>query len=471
MTNRPQNVLLLTIDCLRPDHIRAMGYGRPTTPCLDAMLQESVNFAQAYAVGPYTPASFPAILTSTYPLMHGGYGKLAPQRVPIAEVLSQANWCTSAVHSNPFLSRHYGYERGFDLFVDGDFSKKSEQFQNRSRWRERLEGMGWLYRFGRALFLFYQREVTARQNFRNAYWPASKITATGLDALSQNSGNHFLWLHFMDVHQPYHPPQECLSLVGGQELKERDMLRLWKKMNEAPGELTQGEIDALVDLYDASIRYTDGELSHFFECLKERGLYDDALIIVTADHGEEFYEHGGLQHREAKLYDELVHVPLIVKLPRGENGGQSIDNPVSLLDLAPTVIDLADLAQVPAFKGETLRTVWEGTGTERAVISQCFNGPLNKGDLRGDGTRLLACRERNWKLIYHENTGRCELYDLEQDPLEKRDLAAVQTGEVDHLKGAIEAHVNMLDSTEEADGEAVEGEDMLQRRLQSLGYL
>jgi arylsulfatase A-like enzyme len=449
-----------------------MGYKRPTTPCIDALRQESINFSQAYAVGPYTPASFPAILTSTYPLMHGGYGgKLAPQRVPLAEVLSQAGWHTAAVHSNPFLSRHYGYERGFDLFIDGDFSKKSEQFQQRSRWRQRLEGMGWLYRFCRSLFLFYEREVVARQNFRNAYWPASRITAAGLDVLEQSPGDLFLWLHFMDVHQPYHPPQECLAHIGGQALKERDMLHLWKKMNEAPDELTQKEIEALVDLYDASICYADQQLARFFAHLKERGLYDDALIIVTADHGEEFYEHGGLQHREAKLYDELVRVPLVVKLPQGEYGGVLVKDPVSLLDLAPTVLDLANLAE-STFKGESLKATWEeNEAAERTVISQCFNGPLNKGDLSGDGTRLLACRVQNWKLIYHENTGCCELYDLAQDPLEKQDLAATRTDQVDRLKSEIKAHISLLDSTEVSVSEEPGGEEILQRRLQSLGYL
>jgi arylsulfatase A-like enzyme len=404
-----ESVLLLTVDALRADHCGFAGSDRGTTPFLDSLAAEALVFESAFAVGPGTPSSFAALFSSRYPLDFGGYEGFSAARPSLPEHLHRRGVTTAGVHSNPYLSRHYGYDRGFDHFEDSFEEADEPGLLDRVKTEAGalLSRNETAYRLGRRLFL-------AAFDEEKPYVDATETTDRVLDRLSDAPARSFCWAHYLDVHEPYRPPGEHLD----RELSPGRVEALNDRVQADDPDLGEGDLADLEALYDGELRYVDAELRRLFEELGAHGRLEETAVIVTADHGEEFLDHGRLGHHP-RLYDELLHVPLLVWLPPGARdeldapASGRVSGQVSLLDLAPTVTDLLGIDPAPRFGG---RSVLRESG--HPVVSEVSNP---HGVLKVDERfRRRSVRSEGWKLVVGPDGE--ELYDLEADPDELEDL-------------------------------------------------
>lgn len=455
------NVVLITVDALRGDHLKCLGYFRETSPNLDNLARDSISFTQAISTGPITPASFIGILTSTYPLMYGGYGSLLNQeRTTIAEVLKENGYNTATFHSNPYISRVYGYDRGFDTFCDAlEFSFNKSYLKKhlkehlgvsspshtilsnvKTNVRKKIQSMlpninknSKSYSFLRELYHTYNLYLT--KEVKQWHGTADTINERAISWLQEQSGNFFLWMHYMDVHFPYIPPRNYLF----QSMSKREVSRLNKKFLYYRNKISKKECKKLIALYDSNIRYVDYAIESLLNKIEEMGLLDNTLIIVTADHGDEFSEHGYFSH-DQRLYDSLIHVPLIIHGPELKNA--TIEEPVSLLDLAPTILDLLNIQKPSSFMGCSLLPLIKGMKVKSSgVISEI--GHRDWESLKPDHrVRKTSYRTRKWKYIYNENN-RDELYNLQDDPMEQENLIDEEKEVAEELKPKILAHIQM----------------------------
>lgn len=292
--DRP-HVLLVSLDTLRADRVGSYGHDRDTTPFLDRLAAEGTRFESAFINTHGTPPSHATLFTSLYQLSHGvsveaGDGSVdhhLPETLPILpQVLKDAGWQTVAVTGGGFMSKEFGWQRGFDAFAEQKLEAGAERL------------------------------------------------ARLIESRLHDGQPIFAFLHTYEVHSPYDPPPPYPNLWGELEA-EVDASSAALKARSHGKKLSDAERESLLKLYDAGIRYTDDVLARLFERLEAAGFLEHALIVVTSDHGEEFGEHGGLLH-PATLYDELVAVPLIVKGP-GVPAGRVDSRLVSLIDVAPTI--------------------------------------------------------------------------------------------------------------------------------------
>ncbi len=375
-----KNVVLFTIDTLRRDALGLYAPGRGHTPFLDSLAPRSLVFSNAHSVAPYTQSSFPGLLTSSYLFDVPRAPKLSPRRTLISEALQEQGVATAAFHSNPYLSGYFGWDRGWDHFYDS----MEDDVDDYSP-----------YIKGEAL----NRKVDA--------WLASRSGPARERPL-------FLWVHYMDVHEPYVPDRKYIEQVDGSiRLGREEMLGLFKDV-VLPRDASRPEtVRLLHNLYLAHVREVDEYARELFHMLEKHGLLEQSAVIVTTDHGDEFGEHGGLSH-DGKMYAELVHVPQLVYNPPEGRGGVC-NRLVSGLDIPPTIMRLFGLAPHPNFQGRPLFPL--------AAYPEgcCYGEAVGKLSHRIKETDrpVYFCREGGLKIIYREEEERWELYDLKQDPEEK----------------------------------------------------
>lgn len=466
------NVLLITIDCLRSDHAGFMGYGRPTTPNLDRLAAEALSCTEAFATGPRTAESFPGIIASAYALMHGSGYALTEHHTTLPEVLRGSGYNTAAFHSNPYLSTNYGYERGFATFWDSlEKASGASKASHRANIMRKIDRHSSLYRWARRLGTLGQ--ILGRSEpFVRARVLNEQVTRW----LADQPSPFFLWLHYMDPHYPYLPEDEHLRLFRQGGLPRWKLAGLFSRMLEEPGSIGGPERQLLVDLYDAEVRAMDAAIGQLLAHLRKRDLYDDLLIMVTADHGEEFGEHGEFSHAtwasevregrvETKLHDELLHVPLLLRFPGRQHAGERLEGLVSLVDAAPTILDVVGVEPPHGWCGQSLLPAVSGNGqgrpfvfSEYLVHNRGFKGPV------------IACRTEGWKYIHEGVFGRHELHDLENDPQEQHNVVHLRPNIRDQLASYVARHQELLAETDGAAVEVTVDEEVLDR-LRGLGYL
>ena len=320
------NVVLITMDTTRADYLSCYGHagvgGQPTTPNLDRLAAEGTRFELAMSTAAVTPVAHAAILTGRFNRDHGvrviyaGSGFRLGENVPtLATELQAAGYTTLAVHSAFPVSPYFGLTRGFDV-VDSFDAEMEVDTNNQAAWDQ--------------------------QNTRRS----DETIERTLDALGDARTPFFLWIHLWDPHDTiqvpesrFMPPDEELFELGpdGKPLRDANGKPVLKR--------------PMTGLYAAEIRYMDHQIGKLFEALRERGLWDDTLVAVTADHGQGLGEHDWAAHRI--LYQEQIHVPLILRLPGdpGETGGRVVDDLVRSVDIAPTVLDYAGLAPIAGAAG------------------------------------------------------------------------------------------------------------------------
>ena len=430
------NLILITIDCLRADHLSCLGYSKRTTPNLDYLASNGALFTQAISVSDWTPQSFVAILTSTYPQMYRGELHITNRRTTIAQVLKDHGYHTAAFHSNPFLSSYHGYHKGFDTFDDS--IPKNHRKSTLSKAKELAKSiMGTSSKLYKVLIQIHAATMAANPSAK-----AQVLNKKAISWLHDNPNNFFLWIHYMDVHGPYYP-QGIISPF--------ERYRLWKLNHQKAH--TPEEINELIHLYDAEVSYVDEMIGSFWHILKRNNVLDNTFVIVTADHGEEFMEHGHYGHG-SYLYDELIHVPLIIVGPGLE--GQVISQQVSLLDLAPTILDILKIEKPKAFLGNSLFPLINGnratTGNSEAISET--QSELDVTTRRGmrpqlqldAERRMISIRTSKWKYIYTKGK-QDQLYDLEDDQNETKNVIDIKSEIAAELRAKIMAHIEFKDKS------------------------
>ena len=422
------NVVLVSIDSLRADHLGAHGYPRPTSPRLDRLAAEGVAFDAAWSTTTWTLPSHVSLLTSLYPEVHGVSEdgiRMTEGQTLLSEALRGAGYRTAAFVSAPFLNRLYGFDQGFDLYDDVTIPLRRHRESHQGSTGPALHG---------AIVRWLREE------------PAQPF---------------FLFLHYWDVHFDYEPPAAFVAPFdpgyrGGAEFRNFE-----KNRAIHPG-MAPRDLERLVALYDGEIAFTDHHLGLLFDELDRLGLYDDSLIVVTSDHGDEFFEHGAKGHMK-NLFETTLRVPLLVRFPRGEAAGTRVVEPVSLVDVAPTVLDAARVPRPPAFGGESLLPVVAGEARRRAR-------PLF-ASLYG---QAWAVRQGDLKLIRTEaedGAVREELYDLAADPAEAHDLASARQQDAHALSQLLARWRQLAASQRREAARPFEKGEGLRETLEALGYL
>jgi arylsulfatase len=412
-----ENVILLSADALRADRLSCYGYHRETSPVLDELAEESIRFTNAYSASSHTREAVPALLTGKYPDVAID-SKYHLNTDTIASTLSEEGFTTAGFHSNPFVSRAYGFDQGFDVFDDD------------------------LHLGQHKLIALAQR---ALDKFRNRHYArAEEInerSLTWIDSLDDGE-SFFLWNHYMDTHGPYEPPGEYATLYSNQALSGRDAQSLYQRAIDDPASITDDERQLLIDLYDAEIRYNDEYIGKFLDELRNRGILEKSLLIVTADHGDAFGEHGYYEHPRY-LHEEITHVPLFVRTPGG--GSESVESPVSTLDVVATI-------QEATGRGNSDGMSLFNASDDRRVFSQA------RGENEHSHLRRYAVRT-------HEGVCSCER-DRESSDLVFGDDSDRS------LRSELEAHIEQRVRVENGDdvGDDENVDEEIERRLSALGY-
>ncbi|MBX0303034.1 sulfatase [Haloarcula salinisoli] len=456
-----RNVILITVDSLRYDRTLGMPDSATRAPTLNRLAEEFVSFDQAVANGPNTPSSFPTILTGTHPLMYGGYRYLDEQRPFLSETFRDAGWTTVGYHSNPHLGPEKNYNHGFDTFNDGG-EDDDDAWTLKNFVDERLDPDGLLYKLLRRGYHMFQMTADT-----SAYVRAPEITDRAtrwLDEEWDGDQPFFMWLHYMDVHYPFTPPDEHLEKQGLETLSTRRKANLNGMMQENPEELTDDDVADLLSLYDGEIRLVDETIERLLDDLETRGILDDTAIVVTADHGEAFGEHDRFGHHPY-LYDELLRVPLIIRAPGLTN--ERVDEQVSLIDLGPTMFDLVDI-ETP----ERMQGVSRAPCISSTTMGTDLDAPVGGEEMAlctGRGGKTLASRTDRWKCFWRTADGVIELYDLMNDPDELEDVSDHHPAVVDEHKTQMQTYLDEADATDITLPEVDESEAVKQR-LEDLGY-
>jgi arylsulfatase A-like enzyme len=410
----PRHVFLLTVDTLRADHLGAYGYVRDTSPHIDELGRLGILFERAICQWPKTGPSFASMFTGQYPLSTGLTHK-ADIRIPegyltLPEFLRTLGFTTVAVNSNGVLSAELGWDRGFDEYLETQ-----------------------------AFFPFDSDDQASYRASMNAR--RVNELARPLLARHRKAGRLFAWIHYSDPHTPY-------LLPAGYEnpfFADRHMSGDREVEIENPAAVA---IDGRRDLafyvaqYDANVRVVDEAIGELVAEIRRLGLLDDAIVIVTADHGESLGEHESYLEHGRLPYNTTAHVPLLVLEPYRQGGGRRIGRPVELVDLYPTLRDLvAPGREVAALEGESLLPFLRGRDEEEAARAGAFLHAFSQAGGGSPLTHFRSVQESRFKLVFHppregrkgEEPARYELYDLVADPLEERDLASAHPEELSRL--------------------------------------
>jgi arylsulfatase A-like enzyme len=446
-----KSIVLVTVDCLRADHVGFMGYERSTTPFLDSLANESYVVPNAIVAGAPTYYSFPAIMASRYPLALGrDVLGLAPDEVSLATVLKQAGYATASFSAaNPYISSQFGYQQGFDTFQDFLVDEPARRIDEKAAadkvspkqgsWasqvnrklqamRPSLGPLGVVYD---ELYFRYCQRITPHASSLDALrrFPAADVIVDHASIWLASIGDapFFLWLHLMDPHGPYYPKDGAMSLMGQPAViasRARYLNAYWNRSDLGPSRLA-GRRGEVVALYDAGIRWVDVQIARLVETMRVSQRWENCIFALTADHGEEFLDHGGRFHPPSRLMEELIHVPLLLRAP-GCPKAEVAKSPFSLLDLAPTLLGAVQLPVPSEFQG---RSRWDDFGrggdSDGVAISEAVAGCTNPFHREGRlGSRVLSVRESRFKLALHFDSAEEELFDLEADPGERAPLAA-----------------------------------------------
>lgn len=425
------NLVLLTVDTLRADHTTPYGYHRDTTPVLGRLAREGVVVDQAYAPMATTGPSHAALFTARYPLSLGyvrNGQRLDEAHTTLAERLHAAGYRTSAAVSSFVLDKRLGFAQGFGTY-DCRFERKRA-----TATMERWEGL------------------TVPAGFDRR---ADETTDVALAWLARRGKDRpfFLWVHYFDPHQPYSPPAP------------------YDHRFAEPGEAAPADT---VALYDGEIAFTDREMGRLLDAIEAEGLSARTLVVVTADHGEGLMQHGHMGHG-LHLYEEAVRVPLLLRWPGSLPAGARVPGPVEHVDLVPTVLDLLGVPRGQEdVQGQSLAEALRGRpGTpgrdpRRTVFLQrrLYDADVVSG-FRVKGEKF-AVRAGHWKYIEAPEEETRELYDLQADPAETKDLFAARTAEADRLARGLAAWRGHFDRRARARDDSSRE---MQEALRALGYV
>ena len=401
------NIILVSIDDLRADHLGCYGYSRNTSPNIDSFAKRNIVFKHCYVHEPWTLPSHISMLTSLYPITHGvdQRHRLNQDILTLAEVLDNEGYMTMGfVSAGPWMHAKYGFGQGFKIYRSGKLEETAAD-------RNAFIG-DYLKKYKEEkLFLFihyFDVHSDANKLPYNAPPPYENLFSDGYDGNVQDGSGNF-------------SASEYLSYVNEHQIR-----------------LKENDLNYIISLYDNGIAYMDKCMEDLFDMLKEMDLFDDSLIIITADHGEEFQEHGYMLHSNPYYYEEIMHVPLLVKLPKADNhlNGRKrekvVDGLVESIDIMPTILDLIG-TQGPKIQGKSLMGLIDGNEKGKEYVF-------------GFGsTGSVFMRSERWKMLNDSGLkeGRFKLFDLHSDPMEKTNLIGKGLKVEKILKGKLKERMEL----------------------------
>jgi len=418
------NIILISIDTLRADHLGCYNYPRNTSPSLDKFRENAVLFRWCIAQSSSTLTSHASMLTSLIPSHHGAFftrGQALPDNTQtMAELLKQKGYRTISFNDGGQIAPKYGLNQGFDRYESMSDNLKAEH-------------------------LNFYRVVTK--------------TMTWLD---QNPDEKFfLFLHTYETHHPYTPKKRQLKLFESTyngDLNWQITVEMIERINKGEIKLTDEDKQHINNTYDAEIRSMDESFGLLIDYLKKKKLYDNTLIIFTSDHGEEFGEHGTWAMHSHTLFNDQLHVPLLIKLPGSKFASRKVDHLVRGIDILPTVMDLLDEEMSKDFEGTSLVPLMKGIPPKKLVFT------ISQRDMQKTyDSAYWSVTTRKWKLYDSK------LYDLLNDPGELKDIA----GSHEDLKTNLQKYAlkYIKRKNEKFPVKKVILDDDLREKLKSLGYL
>lgn len=454
------NILLVVLDTVRADHLSVYGYERDTTPFLREFAQHATLYRRAWSTGAMTLTSHASLFTGLYGFTHGAHpadpaqnpggdfgSPLADHHVTLAEALSSAGYATAAAVANHvYLSEGFALNQGFQYYeVSAPFWAKQKPFFLRQPVRTRLAQ--WL----------------APEQVIREFNPAGDINrraVTILERVARSGRPFFLCLNYMDAHQPLDPPEPFNRLFGGNLRPSEVPDEVATKVASLQRALSPEIRAQIVARYDGSIAYLDSCLRGLLEDLRRLGQYDNTLIIITSDHGEAFGRRHHLFH-VMSVYENQTRVPLLIKYPR-QHRGAVVEQPVSLVDLFPTVLDTVGLPLPAQLDGVSL--LRSDSIAPRTLLAESYPTAFFVS-LHPRFHRVERAAIRwPYKLIV-DTRGKRELYNLESDPAETRNLYAEHPAIAASLLAELERRLAVR---RRAPAFRPDAETL--RRLKSLGY-
>ena len=419
--DRP-NVIVFLLDTLRADHLGVYGYERETTPSLDQFAKENIMFKYAVTAAPWTPPSVASLLTGMYVSSHGlmppssrdeaskAEVKLSAKAITLQQILKKDGYSTAAVSSNPWISKDFGFDVGFGSFV------------------------------------YIPRS------------PAEKVNAAAfkvLDELKENGTPFFLYLHYLDPHDPYTPPESHQKLFV-EPIKIRNY---------------SDEMQGQIRLYDQEIRYMDDSLGKMIQHLKDIGVYDNSIIVILGDHGEQFEEHGYTRHGN-QVFNTETHVPLLMHLPHDSEAGKVIDHTVSVIDIFPTILGLLHIETPTAAKLGISLLDEESQSKRAGVMSEISHKMNQRSFVNYEGKKLIVGGNKEGDFLPYEDpsVNIVGVYDsiadhFENVPLKDGEvLEELQDGYRKICQKALELKLETSQSEHKVSDDTL-------NQLESLGYL
>jgi len=423
--HKKTNVILIAVDTLRADHLSCYGYFRSTTPHIDSFSRESLLFRNAISAAPWTSASFAALFTSQYPIVLNFQGQirhLDDTALTMAEIFKDNGYDTKGIIAQYHINRKMNFSQGFNSYDQDNLGDPNTV-------------------------------------------SSPSITEKAIAYLEEHTDtNFFLFLHYFDPHEDYmlhedynYYPDYSGPLFSGESIND--------KVRDIASSLSQEDLDYLKALYDSEVSYVDEYVGKLFDKLKDLNLYDDTLIIFTADHGEEFSERGNhwIGHTRT-VYQELIHVPLIIKVPH-KNNPYVISEFVGLVDILPTLIKYLGLKTVEKveMEGESINLNNGKRSKNLEIVSETRRDAFWQSVIK-DGWKFMADVKRNDK----------RLYNLLEDPGEENNLVHERREVANEFEGLLK---HWFERTSEKKmryniGKSDRGFTLEElKKLQSLGYI
>ncbi len=380
--SRQYNILLVSIDTLRADHLSVYGYPRHTSPTLDKLCKKGVVFQYPIVQCSWTLPSHMSIFTSLYPSAHGvetDGTKLPEENETLGEMLNKRGYKTGAVVSSAYVGAAFGFKRGFD-----DFEKIAKPLEQGTE----------------------------------------KITQFGLDWLDKNASDEpfLLFLHYLDPHTPYDPPAPLSEIydpdyTGTMTGWPKDFHKYFRRNVDFEN---PEDLEHLIALYDGEIRRVDASFGKIIQKLIEKGVFDRTMIIIFSDHGEEFKEHGGMDHGRT-LYEEQVLVPLIISLPDYvKEVNMVVPDMVQTIDIPPTILEICDFQLNPELQGKSLKPLMKPTLIQKLTYTHSEKAYAETFRMR-DPIKMV--QDDKYKFIYEPKyETRSLLFDMKEDPQEQKNL-------------------------------------------------
>lgn len=430
-----KKIFLITIDTLRADHVGCIGGGK-LTPNIDELAKKGVLFSKAFSNGPATTQSFSSIFASTYFLSNGGL-VLKKNFKTLAKSLERNGFWTAAFHSNPFLSASLGWDRGFR-----EYNELMEDVKTPTLSLMRNDWMSKAFRYliqktgvgrSRALTSFLRKTFYYTQGFQVPYAEGRVLNNHVLNWLLKNKNRRFfLWMHYMDPHEPFVPPDDYLQETDFKNRRDAYLYNVKCGLNP-----TMDQIEELHRLYEFEIKYVDECVGEVVSFLETHDMIDDSLIILLADHGQGFMEHGYFCHPSHSVYNEVIHVPLIIYNLNDKNN--VFNNYIELLDIGPTILDRIGIKKPNNFIGKSLLSILNGKDNTTPIFSESAKPDLI--NLKYDTSkRVISCIYKDFKLIINDILGTKELYNIKQDFHEKNNIITTEKKIYKELTKLIQEH-------------------------------